>query len=720
MSKMTELELKALLEAEKAAALSAPQASRLSSDREQAQRYYLGDMSRDMPSLEGRSSAVSTDVADTIEGLMPTLMDIFCGGDDVVRFDPVGPEDVKAAEQETDFVNHVFMQKNPGFLILYSFIKDALLSKTGIVKVWSEKEESETKQTYLDQPEDMAALIVANPELDVVAHTEHDGLHDITVAQRTTAKCHKVAAVPPEEFGISRNARSIRDAGYVFHEVERTESDLIAEGYDAEQIRNLPSYAAIANGERWARDSVEEGELQRGEEGMNRANRLIKVTEHYVRMDYDGSGRAKLYRVTTGGEGGDILTKQGESQVIEINRIPMAAMTPIIITHRFFGRSVADLVIDIQRIKTALLRGMLDSSYLSVNPRVEIAESHATETTLDDILTMRPGMPIRTKQPGGLNWQQVPFVGADMLPIIQFMDTTREWRTGVSRQGQGLDPNALQNQVATIANQMFNAAQAKVKLIARIFAETGIRELFTLLHAEIRENGDAAQTIRLRNQWVTVDPTDWRERNDLTINVGLGHGSKAEQLAHLQMIIGAQKDAIAAGMVSPKNLYESAKQLVRLAGYKDPDRYFTAPGSAPDSNNPVNAAIQSPSDPKVQEIQLKAQLEQKAAENKAQIEQIQAQADIATQDRKTQAEMALMERKFALESQIALIEAQIKREEHQFNMQAKQQSHDAEMARASEKHRLAMAQMNGPVNRSGENTMDNQSNEQAHQNRREQ
>src|SRR5262249_49399788 len=154
--------------------------------------------------------------------------------------------------------------------------------------------------------------------------------------QRKTVKHHRVAAVPPEEFGISRNARSIRDAGYVFHEVERTEADLIADGYDAQQVKNLPSYNAIATGERWARDTVEEGEAQRGGEGLNRANRIIRVTEHYVRMDYEGTGRAKLYRVTTAGEGGDILLKQGQPQVVEISRIPMAAMTPIIVTHRFF------------------------------------------------------------------------------------------------------------------------------------------------------------------------------------------------------------------------------------------------------------------------------------------------------------------------------------------------------------------------------------------------
>jgi hypothetical protein len=245
---------------------------------------------------------------------------------------------------------------------------------------------------------------------------------------------------------------------------------------------------------------------------------------------------------------------------------------------------------------------------------------------------------------------------------------------------------------------MFNAAQAKVKLIARIFAETGMRDLFSLLHAEVRENGDAAQTIRLRNQWVTLDPTDWSERNDLTINVGLGNGSKAEQLAHLQLIIGAQKEAIAAGMVSPKNLYESAKQLVRLAGYKDPDTYFTAPGRPPDPSDPTSAPVSPPANHQAQEVQLKALLDQKAAERRAEIEKIQAQADIATQDRKTQAELALMEKRFALESQIALIDAQLKREEHQFRMQARQQVHDVEMSRARNKHRVAMAQMHRITN----------------------
>ena len=178
MPKMGLSSLRAMLAAEKADALSAQQSSKLSADRETAMNYYMGDMSKDLPAADGRSQAVSTDVSDTIEGMMPGLMDIFTGGDEVVRFDPNGPEDVPKAEQETDYVNHVFMQKNPGFLVLYSFIKDALLSKVGIVKVWWEKKESEKKETYYDLTDEQFMLLATNPELEIVEHTVKDAPGD--------------------------------------------------------------------------------------------------------------------------------------------------------------------------------------------------------------------------------------------------------------------------------------------------------------------------------------------------------------------------------------------------------------------------------------------------------------------------------------------------------------------------------------------------------------
>jgi hypothetical protein len=669
-------ELKALLAAERYNALSAMAASKLSDERATALNYYLGDMSKDMPAPAGRSKAVSSDVADTVEGLLPPLMEVFAGGDEVVRFDPVGPMDVAAAEQETDYVNHVFMQANPGFLVLYSFIKDALLSKVGVVKVvWEARDEIE-RETYFDLDDQSFALIAADPDVEIVEHTEHVGagfkpaptaapavvtqpglttqsppptLHDVTVQTKHRLERAEVLPVPPEEFGISRRARSIRDTDYCFHDVFRTQSKLIELGYDREQVNKLPSYTLAHTIEEIARDTVNESTLRQGDDSLNDAARLIRVTEHYVRMDYEGDGEAALYRVTTAGEEGELLTRDGEPDIHREDIIPFAAMTPVIITHRFFGRSVADLIVDIQRIKTALLRAMLDNAYLANNPRTEVSESHATDTTLDDLLVSRPGGIVRTKMPGGLAVIQHPDISAQVFPLLQYQDTVREWRTGVSRQGQGVDPNALQNQVATIANQLFNASQAKVKLIARIFAETGIRDLFQLLHAVIRKHSSKPQTVQLRKQWVTVDPREWRKRDAMTINVGLGTGSKAEQLAHMQMIAALQEKVLPLGLVTPQNAYETLKETSKLAGHMDADRFFAKP-------NPQSAQqpIPPPPDPKQTEIQAKAAAEQE-----------KLKADAAHQQMRMNLEMQLEQQKFELQKQLAIVEAKLKMEQHQ-------------------------------------------------------
>jgi hypothetical protein len=316
-------------------------ASKLSDERASALNYYMGNMSKGMPAPDGRSKAVSSDVADTIEGLMPPLMDIFASGDEVVQFAP-GPEDVAAAEQETDYVNHVFMQQNPGFLVLYSFIKDALLSKVGVVKVWWECRDEVERETYLDQPDDAFALIVAQPGVEVVEHTERDvplligsesvmaghsasedareraynpaihllakkmdrrvkpagdelgpdrsqpprpKLHDVTIEIRRRRECARVEGVTPEEFGISRRARSIKDTDYCFHDVFRTESQLIAQGYDREQVKKLPSYTLAHTIEEQARDTVNESTLRQGDDGLNTSSRLHS---HHRALRADG------------------------------------------------------------------------------------------------------------------------------------------------------------------------------------------------------------------------------------------------------------------------------------------------------------------------------------------------------------------------------------------------------------------------------------------------
>ena len=658
MPKMDRGALQSMLAASKFSALAAVQSSQLTSERDDALMYYMGDMSKDMPAEDGRSCAVSSDVADTIEGLLPALMDIFCGADEVVTFNPTGPQDVQAAEQETDYINHVFMQQNPGFLVLYSFIKDALLSKVGVVKVWWEEREEEENETYYDLTDEQFAILSADEDVTITKHTEKPiedavlqmalqamqqpgapsasppspeppkppALHDAVATKSKKYAEAKVLGVPPEEFGIEKLARSIRTCNYCFHRTLQTQSALIKQGFNEEQVKTLPTYAAITNAEEINRDTV--GEHQNLGEDSNKDIRQIEITEHYVRMDYEGDGKVKLYKVSTGGEQNLLMKKggktvdDGKDDIEEFDAIPFAAMTPVIVTHRFFGRSIADLVMDIQRIKTSLLRSLLDNAYLAVNPRVEVSESHASDNTLDDLLVSRPGGIVRTKQPGGLNWQEVPTVGNFVYPLLEYQDTTREMRTGVTKQGQGLDANALQNQSATAVNQMFTMAQARMKLIARIFAETGIKDLFLLLHATIRKHGSELQTVELRKQWVNVDPRGWKTRNDMTVHVGLGTGGKAEQMGLMNLIAALQEKALQGGLtnlVTPGNLYNTAKAITRIAGHKDVDAFFSDPKTQPPP--------QAKPDPKMMEIQAQAQTDQQQMQMKGHLDQQKMQQE---------------------------------------------------------------------------------------------
>lgn len=516
-------------------------------------------------------------------------------------------------------------------------------------------------------------------------------LHDVTLVTTKKMAQAKAMGVPPEEFGIERNARSVQTSNYCFHEiVTKTEADLIAEGFDKDQVKALETYGAPRNSEATARDSVFETS---GTGSEQPASRLVRYTEHYVRLDYEGTGKTCLYQVITGGEQGLILKKGGKDCIEPFDVMPFATTSPIPVPHRFFGRSIADFVMDIQRIKTALVRGGLDNLYLHNNPRPEIAESHAGPNTIDDILTVRPGAPIRTKQPGGLVWQTVPDITPSLFPALEYWDSTREMRTGVTRVGQGVDANALVNETATKANQVFTMAQARMKLIARVMAE-GVKEIFSLMHWTIRRHGQQAQTVRLRNQWVQVDPRNWKTRDDMTIHVGLGTGGKAEQFAQVMAIANVQKEMIAGGktnLVDDAKLFATASELVKLTGRKNPDMFFNDPNAKdPQTGQPKFPPPQPPVPESVQVAQLKAQtdkekmgvqaqLDERADQRKAEIEAVQAQADMATEREKLQGEMTLAQQKFELERELKLMEFELKREAHQQDMAQRAEQHRQQM-----------------------------------------
>jgi hypothetical protein len=513
----------------------------------------------------------------------------------------------------------------------------------------------------------MAIPLLAPPPLPSPAQPPAPAVtHDVTIVTTRKLAQAKVLGVPPEEFGIERGARNIRDCNYCFHEVvTKTESQLIAEGFDADQIRSLGDYTGTTEIETFARDTVQE-HFATGSGDANSAARLVRITEHYVRMDYEGNDRASLYQVITGGDQNEILRQNGRECVTPFDAIPFAATTPVPVTHRFFGRSIADLVMPLQREKTALKRGALDNLYLHNNPRVEVAESNAGPNTLDDLLVLRPGGVVRTKTPGGLNWQAVPDITSSIYPMLQYIDAELETRTGLARQTQGIDANALQNQSATAVAQVFSASQMRIKLIARIMAE-GVRDMFALLHGTIRKHGQQQQTVRLRNAWINVDPRNWKTRDDMTINVGLGSGGKAQQFAQTMAIANVQKEILAAGkvnLVGDLQLYNTAAELTRIMGHKNPDRFFNDPSAInPQTGQllyPPPAPAAPPPDPKLLIAQAKAQSDQAIAAHQAQTQQQKAQNDAIHLQVKTQSEIALAKIKADLDAKLSLFDAHLK------------------------------------------------------------
>jgi hypothetical protein len=531
--------------------------------------------------------------------------------------------------------------------------------------------------------------------------------HDVTVVTTRKLAQARVMGVPPEEFGIERGARNIRDCNYCFHEVvTKTEGQLVAEGFDEDQVRSLDDYTGNTEIETLARDTAQEhfGTIT-GE--SNSAARLVRITEHYVRMDYEGNGRPCLYQVITGGDQSEILRKDGRECITPFDAIPFATTTPVPMTHRFFGRSIAELVMPLQREKTALKRGALDNLYLHNNPRVEVAESNAGPNTLDDLLVSRPGGVVRTKTAGGLNWQVVPDITGSIFPMLQYLDAELETRSGLSKQSQGIDANALQNQSATAVAQVFSASQMRVKLIARIMAE-GVRDIFALLHGVIREHGQQQQTVRLRNAWINVDPRTWKTREDMTINVGLGAGGKAQQFAQLMALANVQKQLIAGGksnLVGDRELYNTAAELTRIMGHKNPDRFFCDPTAVnPQTGqllHPPPAPPAPPPDPKLLAMQARAQADQGAAAHKAQLEQQKAQSDAIHQQVKMQAEIELARIKAELDAKMALLDTHLKAATQQQKMQHAEAQHQMEVAEAAlgiaataHSHELKMQQIN--------------------------
>tara|TARA_Y100000592_G_scaffold70190_1_gene109195 strand:- start:326 stop:2515 length:2190 start_codon:yes stop_codon:yes gene_type:complete len=600
MAKVTDNELRSIINREINNAIGY-MGSNLTSQRKKSLEYYMGDKLG--TEIDGRSQVISTDVSDTIETILPNLLRIFTASDQVCKCEPTKAEDVALAEQATNYINYVFNKDNPGFTILYTWFKDALLEKNGIVKVYWDDSAKQSQETYENLNDQEYQILTNDDNVEIVSHEEFEDekgkqlleeakkvaeaqgqdlsevpipkLHNVIIKRFSEGGKVKIENVPPEEFLIERNAKTIEDANFVAHRVMKTRSDLIEMGFDQEIIETLPtSNNMILNDERLTRLSdIDESPMA---QSTDQSTADIEIYECYIKLDMDGDGVAELRKIIVAGDSGYTVLEN-----MACDSIPFCSLTPIPMPHRFYGRSVSELVEDVQLIKSTVMRQILDNMYLTNNSRVAIMDGMVN---LDDLLTSRPGGVVRTKQPPNqvMMPMQSQTISQQAFPLLEYLDTVRETRTGVTRYAQGLDADSL-NKTATGINTLMTQTQMRMELIARVFSETGVRDLFRKIFELTVKYQDKERIVELNNQFVPVMPTEWRNRYNITITVGLGSGSKEQQIVILNNILERQLQAFGLQgnrefpMVTLKNIYNSLSKIIENAGLKNVENYFVNP-----------------------------------------------------------------------------------------------------------------------------------------------
>jgi hypothetical protein len=624
--------------------------SEVAEDRIKAQKYYNGDCG--VAAEEGRSRVVATKVRDTIRSIKPSLMRIFLSNEKFVEFTPKRQDQVAQAEMASKYIHYKFDESN-GYQVLSDAIHDALLKKAGIVKTyWDDYEESEMHElTNLTEME--LSFIAQEDDVDIIEQsTEFEveinefGIetevpkHSIKIAKRNKLGCLRVESVPPEEFFVDRDAVNIDDCYIVGHRTEMRVGDLVAAGYDFEDVSELSgidSDSTMEDAEKFERTSYSMEDDDESE--IDPSMKLVAVTECYMRIDVDGIGIPQLHKITMGG---------GEYKLLDIepvSEIPFAIFECDPEPHTFFGNSVADLIINDQDTATALLRGVLDNVSMTNNPRLGVVES---QVEMADVLNNEIGAIVRMKSAGAIQELAVPFVAGQTLGALEYYDQVVEQKTGVTRASNGLDPDALQNATATAVQMTQSAGQGQVEVIARNIAEGGMKRLFKLMLKILSKNSPEQELMSIAGaDFVPIDPRAWDLDMGIGVNVGLGTGKEDQKAAALMQTLQTQMQIFQTygaqnGVVGLTNIRNTLADILALGGFRNADRYYA----------PMNPQIemqlmqqqmaaaqnqQQPQDPAVMQAQAMIEMENIKAQAKMQSDQMKlqldAQKEIAKDDR---------------------------------------------------------------------------------------
>ena len=612
--------------------------SEIAEDRIKSQRYFEGEV--DIGQEDGRSKIVATKVRDTIRAIKPSLMRVFLSAENPVEFIPTTQEDVVGAEQATKYAHWKFQQLN-GYRLLNDAIHDALIKKTGVIKIWWEDNTEAEIHSYTNVSEEEMYAIVNDENVTVLEHSvevemELDELgietevpmHVLKVSHQKQTGSLQMQSVPPEEFIVDRNAKSVEDAYIVAHRTEMRVSDLVQMGYDFEEISNLSGLSSddtYSDSEAFERKGYEQDEE---DHHADPSMKKVSVTEAYMKIDKEGTGVAMMYRLLLAG---------GDDKLLECEPygdVPFAVFEIDPEPHTFFGRSVADLVMNDQDSSTAMLRGMMDNVALTNSPRQGYVQG---QVNVDDLMNNEIGGLVRMKSPQALVDIATPFVAGQVLTAMQYMDDAVEAKTGVSRASMGLDPDALQNTSATAARLQAQQGSAQIEVMARNIAEGGMKRLFKLMLHLMVENSCEETMMRLHGQFQPVDPRVWNTDMDMSVNVGVGTGQEAERHAALSQALQMQMQIWSQygngnGLVTMTGIRNTLADMLALQGVRNADRYF----------NPITPEIE----------QMLIQQQQQLAQENPQMSD--GEALVQAEQYKADKQMEMQQLKLQIEAQKAL------------------------------------------------------------------
>ncbi len=604
----------------------------ISQDRIKAQRYYDGQV--DIGYEDGRSKVVATKVRDTVRAVKPSLMRVFLSTSKPVEFTPKGPEDVASAEQATSFIHHEFGRLN-GYRVLNDAFHDALVKKQGIAKAYWLTTTSADIYTFTDLSDDEYTYLLDDDSVTVIEHSveysmsiDMNGMeveapvHSVKLSRQKEKGEMRIESVPPEEFFINRDARTLQDAYIVAHRTEMRAGDLIAMGFEPEDVLKMGS---LDDGSEMTEAEVFErrgySSDQSDEDINDPTMRNVTVTEAYMRIDVDGTGVPVLHKILCGGTSYEMLDYE------PIDEVPFAKFEIDPEPHAFYGRSLAEIVIDDQDAATSILRGVLDNVAMTNTPRIGVVENQAN---MDDVLNNEVGGIIRMRQPGAVVPFSIPFTAGQTLGALSYLDGMVEQRTGVTRASMGLDPDAMQSTTKAAVTATVQAAAGQVEVMVRNLAD-GMKDLFGIMLRLYAKNIDEDQMMRLNGSFVPVDPRVWNTSMDVSINVGLGTGREEEKTMGLNQALQMQTMVYQTygpqnGLVSLTNIRNTLGDLLAASGVRNVDRYFA----------PITPEIEA----QMLQMQQQAQAEQgQAADPNAaflQAEQIKAQTKMQSDMAKLQ------------------------------------------------------------------------------------